>query len=352
MTARLSPELRDRLLERVRERAGDYFPGLGDAAVVRIITERHRPYSEIFRVVVEDGRTSAHELVIKVARRADLQYRALTAVWPGFAGHPTLTVPRPLDYLAEGPALVMEAVRGEPLLARLPIVLWHRRAVARAENDCRRAGQWLRFYHQQAESAGVGFNASAKWRLLLQAFAELEAAGIDRGLLRHVVERLQSLLDGMDLQSRPVARLHGEFTVDNVLVDGEHVAGIDVWGGMVNTVDHDIASYLNSLLLLPLTRPVSARVVERLRLAFLRGYHGRDLPDEPATTLLQAIGLADVGLEILTRRRAWLVRAWVRRSVSAALGTLVNRRTALRAPITAAVNGQQAPLPGCSGQPR
>jgi Ser/Thr protein kinase RdoA (MazF antagonist) len=199
--------------------------------------------------------------------------------------------------------------------------------VQAAAGQCVKAGRWLRFYHDvEGRAPDRPLEPGRKWPLLLDAFSELARHGFDRGRLDHVTERLRAVAEDACAEARPVASLHGDFTVKNVLIEDDATIGIDLWGAHENVVDHDIASFLNSLTLLKLTRPAPTRALDRLRDAFLEGYHGARRSPGSATVLLQAIGLADGALEILKRRPTPAARVWVVRTVGAAIDGLVDTR--------------------------
>jgi Ser/Thr protein kinase RdoA (MazF antagonist) len=106
-----------------------------------------------------------------------------------------------------------------------------------------------------------------------------------------------------------MSRVHGDFTIDNLLLDADRIAGLDMWAVDTNAIYHDMATFLNSLILLRLTRPMSWAVLSQLRSAFLRGYFGSDPWDDQALTFLQRIGFVDVTLSIRRRRPSAFARA-------------------------------------------
>lgn len=308
------------LLEQVRERARDYFPDLGPVRRIRVVARQQRPYSDVLRIRVEDGDARARDVILKVAEAAERQFEAMRRAWSGFAADGALSMPRPLDYLPDGPAVVMESVPGTPLAARLRRTLPWGASGGSAEARCAQAGRWLRRYHEATMDGGPRpLDAGTKWEFLRESLASLGRAGVNGALLARLEDRLRPVAADACRRSRPVARLHGDFTADNVLVDGARMIGIDVWGTFVNTVDHDMASFLNSLRLIRMTWPVPESTVGRLERAFLGGYCPGETGQSSATVILRAIGLADVGLEILTRRTGWAARAWVRRALTRSL---------------------------------
>jgi phosphotransferase family enzyme len=312
------------LVERVRERAPTYFPGIGGGARVQIRARWQRAYSDLYRLTIIGDTPPLREVMLKIFADAETQYRAMVMAWPKFAQHQTLRIPRPVDYLPEGPAIVMEAVDGRSLQERLPRVDWFGRRTKTGEGDCHRAGQWLSFYHGPGPLAGGYLEVDRKLEDFRAAAQRLADVGIGQRNGTTWVDRLRD--DGEKLRSRllPISRVHGDFTIDNVLLNGSCVTGLDVWATDTNVIYHDLASFLNSLLLLRCTRLLSQVFLSRLRSAFLRGYFSGARWDEVALTFLQRVGLADVALEILGRRTSAFSRRVVTHVIATAMEGLTD----------------------------
>jgi hypothetical protein len=310
------------LLEQVRERAPVYFPGVGAGAQVRILARRSRAYSDVYRLAIVEDRRPAREVILKVFTDAEIQYRAMVTAWPEFAQHETLKIPRPLDYLAGGPAIVMEAVHGRSLQARLPRINWLGRWTRTAERDCHRAGEWLRLYHGRAPLANGRLDVDAKCEDFRLAAKSLADTGIAPEHSANWVSELRTDADTLSSRFLPVSRVHGDFTIDNILVDGSCVVGLDAWALYTNIIYHDIASFLNSLLLLRCTKLVSQTFLTTLRTAFLRGYFGGEPWDDLAISFLQRVGLPNVILEIRSRRASLVSRAVLTHVMVISMGAL------------------------------
>jgi hypothetical protein len=310
----VDPPLRD-LVERVRARAPEYFPGLEGGVRVEVRARWQRAESDVYRLAIAADSGTPREVILKMFDAAEIQYhakaqyQAMVSVWPRFAQHETLRIPRPLDYFPEGPAIVMEVIAGESLQTRLARLRWWARSTNPAERECEYAGRWLNYYHGPSPLGQGCLDVDTKLQGFREAIGRLGAVGVGRRHGAKWVEDLQA--DGEELRSRrlAVSRVHGDFTIDNLLVDGTRVAGLDVWAVDTNAIYHDMATFLNSLVLLRLTRSLSWHVLSRLRLAFLRGYFASEPWDEAALTFLQRIGLVDVALAIRRRRPSLFARA-------------------------------------------
>jgi hypothetical protein len=304
----------ERLLSELRARARDYFPELREVGALRVIWERSRPYSTVYLVAITEAGKPARELIIKQREDVRLEFNAMNALWPHFATHPHWKIPRPLDCLDNGSALVMEAVSGRSLQDRLPRFAWTGQRLRAAEQDCRRAGEWLRFYHDLGRTdKPVPFDVAHKWKGLEESAVELAEAGFSRRLGRQLVDLMRPLAE--QLTDRPLAtsHVHGDFSPDNLILNGPFVTALDLSAEFINAIYHDIASFLDSLLLLRITRPVPWNSISRLQRAVIEGYFNGEKYEEAALVFLQGFGLACGLLEILGRRRSAPARAWIER---------------------------------------
>ena len=308
----MDPRLLD-LVERVRQRAPGYFPGVETGFRVEVRARWQRAESDVYRLAIVAGSGTPRDVILKIFGEAEIQYhakaqyQAMVSVWPRFAQHETLRIPRPLDYFPEGPAIVMEVIAGESLQKRLARLRWWARRTSSAERECEYAGQWLKFYHGPPPLGEGCLDVDTKLKGFREAVGRLADVGGRHGA--KWVDDLQA--DGDRLRSRPLpmSRVHGDFTIDNLLVDGSRVAGLDLWAVDTNAIYHDLATFLNSLVLLRLTRPLSWIPLSRLRSAFLRGYFASEPWDEEALTFLQRIGLVAVALALRRRRPSLFARA-------------------------------------------
>jgi hypothetical protein len=317
-------ELSDGVLQRVRERVQYYFPDVHSIREVRVINSVRRSYSNIHWVRVYADGEPCKKLIVKISETAALQFVAMKSLWPQFDTHATWKIPRPLDYLAQDSALIMEEFAGTPLLDRLPRIFWHHGACQMAESDCRRAGQWLRFYHDAGRATELApLNAEGIWPGLDETLEELEKTGFKRSLQPLMDEWFVPLVKRVVTELRPISNVHGDFTADNVMMNHESVVVLDLTAEFRKPIDLDIASFLNSILMLRLTRPVPSAAINRMRQAFLTGYFGADESAPMVICFLQGIGLADIALEIVQRRPSNLVHKWVERAVGSALEKVI-----------------------------
>jgi hypothetical protein len=312
------------LHETLRAGAPVWFSGAGEVLDVRLEASRRLAYSTVSRWQIRFAGGSQASVVVKAFPDAEVQFLALRAVWPAFADQHRWRVPRPLALLGAGPALVMTAVEGPTLPERLP--RWCPRLPSgKTQADCVRVAGWLRFYHDATSAGQARLDTSVRIADAANAVARLAALGVTGGWtddIRRVLDRLGPTLDG---QALPAARVHGEFTADNVVVTDDAVGALDLWGRDENAVHHDVASFLNSLWLMRLTRPgLGPGAVAALGRAFTGAYFGPrpSALDRRAAAFLQIAGLVDAALEIAGRRRSRLARAWLARVIGGAVAWL------------------------------
>lgn len=314
------------LLRTIEERIPLYFPELLGKIDLCVTRTRNRSYSRTYWVKVNASAFPARGLVIKVCGDAALQHEILKTKWHNFAEQQEWKIPQPVDYLRDHSALVMEEVQGSTIARRLPRISWYASRCEIAAADCYRAGQWLRFYHDIGRSSEPLLFGNGRARSKLdETLRDLSAAGLKKSVCYRLLETyFVPSIEAVFQKPRTVSSVHGDFSVDNVIINDRNVVVLDLCSNERNAIDLDIASFLNSLLLLRLTRPVPWSAIRRMRDAFLQGYFGSQDIDCLAFTFLQGIGLADVALEIIQRRRSNLLQAWVEWTVGEALKTIVS----------------------------
>jgi Ser/Thr protein kinase RdoA (MazF antagonist) len=219
----------------------------------------------------------------------------------------------------------MEEVSGQPARTLFTPALWLPGRARAAVRACRRSGVWLRHFHTATQVSARSLDVDAKLANVPQALAGLEQYGFSRRLCAAVAAALSAA--GKTLRERLLesAAVHGDFTVNNVLLDRDRVVVLDVGGRHRNAIYHDLASFLNSIRLVSLSQPVPGAVTRACERAFLEGYFGGARPDAIPMWFLRVFRLMFVTLEILGRRGHRLAtRLWVRAFVTRLLRSLLN----------------------------
>ena len=222
------------------------------------------------------------------------EFAALEAISTAVAGGKVagLAAVAPVGYLAAANAVVTERLDAVPLRSRLGSLPGAERRHAEV---LRRAGAWLRLYHEQAAGARPGRLdgcALAAEREGLAARPGAAGAALQRRLASAAARFRER--DGV---AAVVGPAHGDFNLANVLVtpDGR-VAGLDP-NLVPGPVLEDAAKFLTDLRL------------RRVRLV-TRGRLGRRALAVGEAAFLEGYGVADRDL-LASLRAAAVLRRWV-----------------------------------------
>jgi Phosphotransferase enzyme family len=166
------------------------------------------------------GGTREKSFYAKVYRheKGEQTYQALRALWSQDGAREGFTVVRPLAYLSELRALILEEAPGTPLDQ---ILLWERDTTAAV----RRVAQALAAFNQGDAPA------TTQQHLLADQVAVLERA---RRLLGwacpHLRLEVESIIEGVlaGLEEVPLGPTHRDLSPDHIFVDGERTIFIDL----------------------------------------------------------------------------------------------------------------------------
>lgn len=305
----------------LQQRTSDYFPELsGEYLTFDFYRMKRAAYSTVYFFRAKHQSTIGNSLGIVVKVYSDnhdwkesskAQYAALRTVWPLFKDSQKFGLPRPLDFISHMPALVMEEVLGKSFQTMFHPVYWispkHFKAIVNASWGC---GRWLQYFHQSTALSSLRLDLEHKHHGTTDNLSRLESMGFPRDLVCKIecsLERRTHALAGVDL---PAALVHGDFTVDNVLIHRDRFCALDIWAKDRNAIYHDLATFLNSISIIELTIPVPARLIRSCSQAFLSGYFGTKTYNRVALQFLRLAGLVSVALEILDRRGAEPIAGW------------------------------------------
>ena len=329
-----------RLESRLHEKIAEYFPELrGENLRLSFTALKRATYSTVyfFRSKSMSATQIPVGVVVKVYSKqqnwdelSKAQYSVLRAMWPLFENSRAFGLPRPLDFFPDPPALVMEEVRGESLqrmfrsIWRFPIRF---NDIVRA---CWGCGQWLYHFHNKTRLPPHALDLAEKRVGAHENLARLEAFDFSKELLRKVETSLTQKVLALTQVDLPKALVHGDFTVDNVLIDQKRTCVIDLTGRDQNAIYHDLATFLNSLRMLRLSLPIPTSFIRSCSKAFLSGYFTGGNYNPTALEFIRLAGLISVISEILNRRGDNpLARWWIRRFFAGELRSLVDGRNDL-----------------------
>ncbi len=334
----------DSILHKIETRLGekltDYFPNLnGGACSVECVKLRRFAYSTVyfFRINSKCNVSETSGIVVKIFAkqfgRHDIpgaQYSALCSVWPVFKNSFAFGLPRPLDFIPELPALVMEQVQGVPLQKMFWTIGLIPGRFGEVVQACHQSGKWLKHFHRGTDTTPRPLDLLQKRDGAIENFVSLERFGFSKALLRRVRASIDDKAHRLAGVEMPTALVHGDFTVDNILVNKERYFAIDLTGRDINAVFHDLASFLNSLNLMRLSLPLPASKTRRCGEAFLTGYFGVESFNRMAVDFLILTGRVSVALEILSRRGDRIIaRWWMRQFFERIIGECLDERKAV-----------------------
>lgn len=200
---------------------------------------------------------SEKRLALKVYRSGvsseqapQIQYRAMERVAKAATASKLLIAPTPITFIPEDRAILMSWQDAE----RLQNHLWQRllspgKRLRLIENT----GRWLRAFHDISCIAPAPFDAN---KLAKKLTGKLHAPFEKPGNEEHPILKNQTFRTAWDRfhagtasldASVPHALLHGDFTSSNILVDGNSIIGIDMWGARLGPVYEDAARLLTYL---------------------------------------------------------------------------------------------------------
>jgi len=310
------------LTARLRERLEDYSQDHGAGKCqLRLVRVRTAAYSRlfVFHGSSEDGELSIR-LAVKVYNSADQlvfarqQFDTLHLLWDDFSKSQRLKVPRPLDFLPDLPAIVMEEVRGRSVQELVKWVSWRCWTREKAATACHYCGEWLHLFHAVTRVAQGQLDAGEKHKSLQIGVAQLEKYGFAGKTCKDLEAKSGLLVMMLSEQNDQRSLVHGDFTVDNALLDGDIITVLDAEGRYQNLIYHDMASFLNSIALVGLGRPMRESVLRLCSDAFLHGYLGDCKYNNSALWFLRVSGLVSVALEVLGRyAHQPLAQMWLRK---------------------------------------
>ncbi len=283
-----------RTVSRLRESGPVAF---GDSAPVtaRVLSVWARPFSDVARVELRSP-AGIRRVIAKIPRckpgKADRRLqqleRELTSarlLASTFAGEAGLSVAEVVAFYPDVPALVWAEVEGATLgtmAARLARGIPSARRLVQLETACRDAGRWLRVLQAATPVEGQQLSLNEMLEYVdvrLKRICELGPGSLGAEW-REAVRRLftEARLTPDDLR---LAAVHGDFSLSNIMYDGNRVVAIDLGRFGIGSIYYDVSRLYHQLGLL-LHKPwFLPATIARLRRALLAGYDARLRPDQP-----------------------------------------------------------------------
>lgn len=279
--------------------------------------ERVRQYRIRYSEVLEYRRKSApqaplilvkHRLGIVPAERTqehfEKEFRGLEAIWQRAGRKLEGTVPRPVAFLPDALAIVLEKLPGRNLERQMKIkanrvtgVLW----AGKLRAIGLRFGVWLRLFHESTAQAPGIHDSKAYLAKISHWVDRCRASGLDESLARAVLEAAGRASDRVAGQPVPRAAFHGDLIPLNILVHHGHVAIVDFGGYReCEPTYEDLGFVLAYLGMMAQFGFYSPRAITAMTGGILTGYR----PVESATllNLYTLRGLLDI---VACQFRAW-----------------------------------------------
>jgi hypothetical protein len=199
----------------------------------------------------------------------------LRANWPGDQGHAGV-VPM-TAHLSAIPALVMQEVRGRPILTLVDDEArwWPRTSqIEMLERACREAGKMLRIVHTCEPRPGeLSVEELLEYvSIRLAALRELRASGMTIERQRRVMRALEIAAAQLSDNDRRLTGIHADYSLSNVVFDGERAVILDFSMFREGVPLYDVTRFCHQLALCNRKPAYMASTIRRLQKAFLAGY--------------------------------------------------------------------------------
>ncbi|HKO88069.1 MAG TPA: aminoglycoside phosphotransferase family protein [Burkholderiales bacterium] len=208
------------------------------------------------------------------------QYEALKRLEQAWARNDSLQCVRPYALFEEQAALVLEWVPGRSLT---DILLRLQTSTGKAHQLAEQAGQWLSAFHQLGQQPAQHMDVEQK-RSVVQSMYNWPGAQ-DASFEQAIDSLVASFAEAASAKVE-YSWIHGDFKLDNLLLDEERLTGIDIHLRHNNAVVYDIAPFLNHMEMSCLDPRNPWRFTDRddLSAHFLAGY-GREGQSPPPIAL-------------------------------------------------------------------
>lgn len=234
------------------------------------------------------------------------QHDALLRILDSMGTDSELTVPIPVGMIEAHGVLLTRWIDGQTLDA---MCRDGRNSVEQVEQGVKRAGSWLRRFHDGHALEPGPVDVAHQLEVLRRTIAH---CGQPSGFAARGLDVVRATVDEISEITVPRSWTHGDFKPENVILSGDLTVGMDGGASYENMVLLDIAHFLNHLELL-LVNPRVLRLAPhqaRLFSAFAAGYgfHGQ-IPSR-ALLWVRLVSAIRVWIEIVPGFTSPLVRIY------------------------------------------
>lgn len=260
-----------RIISHVGKHAQRYYPEFVLArAQVRLVREEQRSASMLYHLDLCSRQLTRPVLVkkppvdgepVRVSKQTipaikfRSEYEALVAIYNGFEGlkDPRLAAVRPLDFIPDQLAIVMERVQ-YPNLRQLLVKasrIQPRSSRTKLNLIFRNAGYWLRAFHGLAGREHVEIEHAHRndfTQLINRLTDSLGKALGDKPFFQALAQKISAEARQTLPDSLPVGIKHGDFALRNLLISPNGcVTGLDTQARLRTSIYEDISYFLVSL---------------------------------------------------------------------------------------------------------
>jgi hypothetical protein len=248
-----APPVESRIVQRVTERAAEWFPGVGARPVVTLRRLAERPRAVLYAVDIGEGADRRPLVLAKVRRgwsgavqelgarprlspdllpaseQTALEFAGLTAIHELFGGGgPDFGTVRPFDHLTDDDVVLMEYVDAPTLravLARSSRLSPRRRRSPhhRGEDAWWRAGAWLRSFQERMPGDGLPARQATRDDVVdrFEAFGAFLAGRLGARAAGDAARAGARLAADVLPDRLPLAVGHGDYAPRNVFLGGD-----------------------------------------------------------------------------------------------------------------------------------
>jgi hypothetical protein len=284
----------------------------GRLKFVRSIYARHSKLME-YSLEIKDGKKP---IFIKYqAHVADPEQAAVeefsnltklrTVVGPAFSRG----LPEPLLVLPSKGILVTSKVPGVPLAAILKKYANRLSAPflgSAIASKAYAAGLWLKNFQTATQNEPLTFNKDSFLAELERRLSRMEAKGFGADCAQKILERASVRAIDFEGKLIPASARHGDFIVQNILLEGEEVGAVDFEAFAPREPIYDDPGMFLGYLLVLETRPFyQAKCLAAARFAFLEGFGGKHAVDRSLLNMYTLKGAIRTITDGAPLRRSW-----------------------------------------------
>jgi hypothetical protein len=259
-----------------------YFPQM--ATEPKIVDEiiQQNALSFIIRWELKSGDKKV-KIVVKLPREdvasgvVEKEYKSLELLYERFQEFQRFSVPKPICYWPEYPAIVLVKVDGEnlsKLIKEKANRFSTQNEIQFAAKSCYFCGEWLSVFHKvtRQHNGRYVLNSESFIPTISEKLRECSKLGIAKNLQNRIINVLKVRLNKYQGESLIVTGQHSDFVPWNVLISPGKINVLDFAGLKSGPIYEDLSLFLGTIESLPRYWRYSHTVAEKLQKSFVNGY--------------------------------------------------------------------------------